>query len=123
MLGAGLGLVNPPITNTGVSGMPPAQAGVASALLNASREVAGLLGVTVVGAVISVSEGNALRSGTPRPQAFIDAYHTGLWLTIALLAAGMVLSYLTLRPRQQPASAEPSYDESLAARPSVTLTE
>jgi hypothetical protein len=25
--GAGLGLVNPPITNTGVSGMPPAQAG------------------------------------------------------------------------------------------------
>ena len=31
--------------------------------------------------------------------AFVDGYHTGLLVTIALLAAGVVLSYLTLRPR------------------------
>jgi phosphatidylglycerophosphate synthase len=31
--------------------------------------------------------------------AFVDGYHTGLWVTIVLLAAGVLVSYLTLRPR------------------------
>jgi hypothetical protein len=91
--------MNVPLTNAVLDGVPTAQAGIASALFNASREVAGLLGVTVVGAVLRSSESAALRSGTQPAQAFIDGYHSGLWLTIGLLAAGVVLSYLTLRPR------------------------
>ena len=47
----------------------------------------------------AVQQGSALRGGASRAQAFIDGYHAGLWLTIGLLAAGVVLSYLTLRPR------------------------
>ena len=31
--------------------------------------------------------------------AFVDGYHTGLLVTIALMAVGVVVSYLTLRPR------------------------
>ena len=86
-----------------LDGVPAGQAGIASALFNASREVAGLLGVTVIGAVLRSSESAALRSGTQPAQAFIDGYHSGLWLTIGLLAAGVVLSYVTLRQRRQPA--------------------
>ena len=101
LFGLGAGLMNVPLTNAVIDGAPAAQAGIASALLNASREVAGLLGVTVIGAVLRTSEGSALRSGVNQAQAFIDGYHTGLWLTIGLLGAGVVLSYLTLRHRQQ----------------------
>jgi MFS family permease len=101
LFGLGAGLMNVPLTNAVIDGAPVAQAGVASALLNASREVAGLLGVTVIGAVLRTSEGSALRSGVNPAQAFIDGYHTGLWLTIGLLAAGVVLSYRSLRHRQQ----------------------
>jgi EmrB/QacA subfamily drug resistance transporter len=101
LFGLGAGLMNVPLTNAVIDGAPVAQAGVASALLNASREVAGLLGVTVIGAVLRTSEGSALRSGVNQAQAFIDGYHTGLWLTIGLLAAGAVLSYLSLRHRAQ----------------------
>ena len=101
LFGLGAGLMNVPLTNAILDGAPPEQSGIASALLNASREVAGLLGVTVVGAVLRSSEGSALRSGTNPAQAFIDGYHSGLWLTIGLLAAGVVLSYLALRPRQR----------------------
>jgi hypothetical protein len=36
------------------------------------------------------------------PQAFLDGYHAGLWVTIGLLAAGVVVSYASLRPRQRP---------------------
>ncbi len=103
LFGLGAGLMNVPLTNEIVEGAPTAQAGIASALLNASREVAGLLGVTVVGAVLQSRESAALRSGTHPAQAFVDGYHTGLWLTIGLLAAGVVVSYLTLRPRRRSA--------------------
>jgi EmrB/QacA subfamily drug resistance transporter len=106
LFGLGAGLMNVPLTNAIVEGVPATQSGIASALLNASREVAGLLGVTVVGAVLSSSEGSALRSGVHPAQAFVDGYHSGLWLTIGLLAAGVVLSYLTLRPRKQAVDSE-----------------
>jgi hypothetical protein len=45
--------------------MMAVRAGIASALLNASREVAGLLGITVIGAVLSTRRAAALRSGAP----------------------------------------------------------
>jgi EmrB/QacA subfamily drug resistance transporter len=99
LFGLGAGLMNVPLTNAILDDAPTEQAGIASALLNASREIAGLLGVTVIGAVLSTSKGSALRGGATQAQAFIDGYHTGLWVAIALLAAGVVLSYLTLRPR------------------------
>ena len=99
LFGLGAGLMNVPLTNAVLDGAPAEQSGIASALLNASREVAGLLGVTVVGAVLRSREGSALRGGADPARAFIDGYHSGLWLTIGLLAAGVVLSYLTLRPR------------------------
>jgi len=99
LFGAGAGLMNVPLTNAVMQTVPQSRAGVASALLNASREVAGLLGVTVIGAVLSTRQSAALRSGTDPVHAFVDGYHLGLWVTIVLLAAGVAVSYVTLRPR------------------------
>src|SRR4029079_9403244 len=55
VFGAGFGLVNAPITNTAVSGMPRAQAGVAAAIATTSRQVGQTLGVAIVGAIIASS--------------------------------------------------------------------
>ena len=101
LFGLGGGLMNVPLTNSVLEAAPSAHAGIASALLNASREVAGLLGVTVIGAVLRSRQSVAFRGGASPRDAFLDGYHTGLWLTIALLATGVVLSYVTLRPRSQ----------------------
>lgn len=101
LFGIGIGLMNVPLTNTVLDGLPAEHAGIASAVLNNSREVAGLLGITVIGAVLRAQQGVSLRGGAPAPQAFLDGYHAGLWVAIALLAAGVVLSYVTLRPRPQ----------------------
>jgi EmrB/QacA subfamily drug resistance transporter len=100
LFGAGAGLMNVPLTNAIMDSAPAAQSGIASALMNASREVSGLLGVTIIGAVLSTVRASSLRGGTSAPAAFLDGYHTGLWVTIAVLAAGAVLSYVTLRPRR-----------------------
>ena len=109
LFGAGAGLMNVPLTNAVMQAVPGVRAGIASALLNASREVAGLLGITVIGAVLSTREAAALRAGSGPVSAFVDGYHTGLLVTIALMAAGVLVSYLSLRPRAgQPALAEPA---------------
>ena len=99
LFGAGAGLMNVPLTNATMQAAPSARAGVASALINASREVAGLLGITVIGAVLRTRQGAALRTGADPVHAFLDGYHTGLLVTILLLAGGVVVSYVTLRPR------------------------
>lgn len=57
VFGIGFGLVNAPITNTAVSGMPRAQAGVAAAVASTSRQVGQTLGVAVVGAVLAAGVG------------------------------------------------------------------
>ena len=83
LFGAGAGLMNVPLTNAVMQAIPPARAGIASALLNASREVAGLLGITVIGAILRTRQSAALRAGADPVHAFVDGYHTGLLVTIA----------------------------------------
>jgi EmrB/QacA subfamily drug resistance transporter len=97
VFGSGAGLMNVPVTNAVLHSMPPERAGVASALLNASRELAGLLGITVIGAVLRSREGSALHHGASASVAFLDGYHEGLLVTVALLAAGAVTGYVALR--------------------------
>ena len=104
LFGFGAGLMQVPLTNTVLQAQPPEQSGVASALLNASREVAGLFGITVIGAILRSQQSSALLHGTAPGGAFLDGYHAGLLVTVALVAAGAVLSYLALR---EPRAAEP----------------
>jgi len=48
LFGFGFAMVNSPITNTAVSGMPREQAGVAAAIASTSRQVGGALGAVVL---------------------------------------------------------------------------
>jgi EmrB/QacA subfamily drug resistance transporter len=97
IFGAGAGLMNVPLTNAVLNSMPPERSGIASALLNASRELAGLLGITVIGAILRSRQGAAQHDGASASTAFLDGYHDGLVVTVALLAAGAVIGYVALR--------------------------
>ena len=117
LFGAGSGLMNAPLTTSVLDSMPASRSGVASALLNASREVAGLLGITVIGAVLRSRQGLALRHGVPAPGAFLDGYHAGLTVTIALAVAGIAVSLITLRRTTRPVPATPVPAELLSRQP------
>ncbi len=73
VFGVGFGMVNPPITNTAVLGMPPAQAGVAAAVASTSRQVGQTLGVAVVGAIAAAGAGQV-------GPGFVAASHAGWWI-------------------------------------------
>jgi EmrB/QacA subfamily drug resistance transporter len=98
VIGIGGGMTTP-LTATVIGALPGERAGIASGLFNASRELAGLLGITVIGAVLRTRQGAALRAGANPIHAFVDGYQAGLLVAITLLAGGVLISYLTLRPR------------------------
>ncbi len=88
IFGIGFGMVNPPITNTAVLGMPPAQAGVAAAVASTSRQVGQTLGVALVGAVAAAGVG-AVGPG------FVQASHAGWWIVTGCGAAVLVLGLIS----------------------------
>ncbi|QLY30339.1 MFS transporter [Nocardia huaxiensis] len=92
LFGAGIGLVNPPITDAAVSGLPPDQAGVASSLASTSRQIGQSLGVAVIGSILAAHHG-ALDSAA--------AFHTPAllsWLTIAGVSLiALVIAVMTGR--------------------------
>lgn len=104
VIGVGGGLTIP-LTATVLGVMPVDQAGVASAVFNASREVAGLLGITVIGAILTSRQGSALRAGHPATDAFLTGYRTGLIVAALLVAAGGLAAYVALRDAARTAGA------------------
>ncbi|KOU24461.1 MFS transporter [Streptomyces sp. WM6368] len=72
LFGLGFGMVNAPITNTAVSGMPRSQAGVAAAIASTSRQTGGTLGVAVIGSVLAAGLANGSDfSGAAQPAWWI----------------------------------------------------
>ena len=79
IFGIGFGLVNAPITNSAVSGMPKEQAGVAGAIASTSRQIGASLGVAVTGSLIAGSQ-----------TGFISASHAA-WAVISGCGVAVLL--------------------------------
>ncbi|WP_327048247.1 MFS transporter [Microbispora sp. NBC_01189] len=103
LYGLGGGLLVP-LTNVVLNAMPPARAGVASGVLNVSREVFGLLGVTILGAVLSARQ-SALTG--PPLHTFLEAYRFTLLIAAAIVLVGVPVSLYSLRRTRTTAPAVP----------------
>ncbi|TPQ18242.1 MFS transporter [Streptomyces sporangiiformans] len=90
LFGLGFGFVNAPITNTAVSGMPRAQAGVAAAVASTSRQIGQTLGVAVIGAVLASGVGSSSYR-----DVFVSAARPGWWIIAACGLAVLVVGALT----------------------------
>jgi EmrB/QacA subfamily drug resistance transporter len=85
LFGIGFGMINPPITNTAVSGMPAAQAGVASAVASTSRQVGTALGVAVIGSLVTASVVGPLPTGLAAATHVGWAVQIGCGLVVLVL--------------------------------------
>jgi EmrB/QacA subfamily drug resistance transporter len=90
LFGVALGTVNPPITNSAVSGMPPAMAGLAASVASAGRQTGTTLGVAIAGTIVGSASTGA---------AFTTAEHGVWWLVLALGAGILALGLLSTRRR------------------------
>ncbi|MEN8655779.1 MFS transporter [Streptomyces sp. 21So2-11] len=85
--GFGIGLVVPSMTNAMLGSVDPANAGIASGVLNASRQLGGLLGVAVMGLLV----------GEATSGHFLSGLRVALVCAVAALAVSGVLSAVGIR--------------------------
>lgn len=90
LFGIFLGMVNPPITNTAVSGMPTSMAGLAASLASAGRQTGTTLGVAIAGTILGTTASQGDR-------AFTTAEHPVWWTALGLGLALLLLTHLAHR--------------------------
>jgi EmrB/QacA subfamily drug resistance transporter len=91
VFGIGFGMLNSPITNAAVSGMPREQAGVAAAVASTSRQVGASLGVAIAGTVLAARLVGPLETGfvsAARLYWYLIAGCGVLVLTLGLITTG-----------------------------------
>jgi predicted MFS family arabinose efflux permease len=98
VLGAGLGFVFSTAINASTVGVEAADAGVASALVNACQQVGGALGVALL-STIAASATSHYAAGhhgaaSLASSALIHGYTVAFWVSAGLFAAGAVSSLL-----------------------------
>lgn len=107
--GIGFGTLNAPITNTAVSGMPRAQAGVAAAVASTSRQLGAALGVAIIGSVVTSQVTGPFATG------FTAASHLGWWIMtgcgVLVLAMGILTTSRWARRTADTAAATFESDE------------
>jgi predicted MFS family arabinose efflux permease len=108
LIGAGQGLAFAPLTNAGIAGVAPADAGAASGLVNTAHQLGTALGLAVLSAV-------ALRAGAGSggPTAVAEHVRAALTGGSVLLAIALVVVLALVVPggRRVPRPTVPSVDQ------------
>lgn len=121
LVGGGIGLCGTVTTTITMSAVESSRAGMASAIVNALRQVGQVFGVAVLGALVYArlpggSAGNRLDPS--QSSAFVAGLHNALWVCgLALLGVALIAAVLTRgKPTGKPTSRNPSSNQSAAAR-------
>ncbi|HEY8304404.1 MAG TPA: MFS transporter [Solirubrobacteraceae bacterium] len=121
LLGVGAGVCFPALMGVAMSGATPADAGLASGLVNTTAQIGGALGLAVL-ATLSASHTNRLLArGHSSAAALTGGYHLAFWIAAALVVAGIVVAVAVVQPQSamagavaveaERAPAEPVYSE------------
>jgi len=113
--GAAMGLSFVPVTIASLSGVQRADAGVASGLINTSRQIGGAIGLAAASTIAATSTGNYVSAhgvAASSSVALDHGFQTALYTLTGLLLVGAVIVLAFVRPTRR---AEPS-GEAIALR-------
>jgi predicted MFS family arabinose efflux permease len=103
VLGVGLGLTVSSSVNTATAGVEAHDAGVASAMVNTSQQIAASIGTSFLNTIAASAVTSFVPRHEPGPmlaaQAALHSYTVVFWWSAGLLAAGAVATWLLFRPR------------------------
>jgi EmrB/QacA subfamily drug resistance transporter len=113
--GAGLAFAFVPVTIAALSGVGRSEAGVASGLVNTSRQIGGAIGLASVSAIAAASTSNYVDAhrgvSASTPAALDHGFQTALYVLTGLLVLGVLIAAGLVRPRPRPVEAEARADE------------
>jgi len=113
LFGIAQGAVNPPISNSAVSGMPVSMAGVAASLASAGRQTGTTLGVAISGTIVAPAIGRGA-------SAFTGAAHDVWWLVLALGIATIALALASTGRRARDTALRAAAEIPVAGDPGAT---
>ncbi|HSC49742.1 MAG TPA: MFS transporter [Gaiellaceae bacterium] len=103
--GAGMGMSFVPVTIASLSGVERADAGVASGLVNTSRQIGGAVGLAAVSAIAATSSSSfASANGVSAASgaALDHGFQTGLYALTGLLVLGLLIAITLVKPARAP---------------------
>jgi EmrB/QacA subfamily drug resistance transporter len=100
LIGVGIGFSFVPITIAALAGVEPAEAGLASGLINTSQQIGGALGIAALSTIATSRTGDAVSAGTAVPSALVDGF-TDAFVAGAIIAGIGIVAALTLIRRDE----------------------
>jgi EmrB/QacA subfamily drug resistance transporter len=115
--GLGLSLCFVPMTIAGLSGVGPGDAGVASGLVNTSRQIGGAVGLAAVSTIATTFTNNYVDSHpgstSSSAAALTNGFESSFYVLTALAVIGAVIAATQIRPQPRPRELEAS-EESIS---------
>jgi MFS family permease len=109
LMGAGMGTGSVPLLTLAMSEVPAEDAGLASGIVNVSMQVAGAVGVAVLGTIATDRTRSLAAAHHSLADALTGGYHLAFIVAAAWVAAGIVAAVVLVRPKRSaaPAGAPP----------------
>ena len=98
LLGAGAALAFPALVTLAMSGATPADAGLASGVVNTTVQVGGALGLAVLATLSASHSDRLIAHGQASAAALTSGYHLAFWIGAFLVAVAIVVALAVLRP-------------------------
>jgi EmrB/QacA subfamily drug resistance transporter len=112
LIAVGIGFSFVPISIAALAGVQPAEAGLASGLINTSQQIGGALGIAALSTIATSRTDDAIAQGTALPNALVDGFTAAFIAGVVIAALGLIAALTLIRRdelEQQP-QAEPALD-------------
>lgn len=106
LMGIGFGAAMPALMGQAMSGTDPADAGVASGLINTTQQIGAAVGTALLATAAASRTGSLLQEGATTAEALTGGYRTAYALSAALLALAVFVAVVVLRSRKDASRTE-----------------